>query len=197
MALAQHHVPHPARLLIHRLASAGLRFLLPLLLVLVLSGTWSRAQESPNAPPVTDRIEQLKALDSGVSEDNLAPPIISSELLDEEGTAALRKALTSYYQYRISGYAHRERVFAWQLLSSRIIFVLVIFLVLTGVYFSWLQFQRAMKGGKGTELKETSFEASTTGLKVSSPVLGVIILAMSLAFFYLYLVFVYPISEIF
>jgi len=31
---------------------------------------------------------------------------------------------------------------------------------------------------------------------VSSPVLGVIILVISLAFFYLYLVFVYPIKEI-
>jgi hypothetical protein len=31
---------------------------------------------------------------------------------------------------------------------------------------------------------------------VSSPVLGVIILVISLGFFYLYLVYVYPISEI-
>jgi hypothetical protein len=39
-------------------------------------------------------------------------------------------------------------------------------------------------------------DLSTAGLKVSSPVLGVIILVISLAFFYLYLVYVYPISEI-
>jgi len=144
-----------------------------------------------------DRIEQLKALDAeeGAGKDSLAPFIISSELLDERGVAALRESLTAYYQYRISGYAHRERVFAWQLLSSRIIFVLVIFLVLTGIYFSWLQFRAALKG-KGIEMKETSFEASTTGLKLTSPVLGVIILAMSLAFFYLYLVYIYPIAEI-
>jgi hypothetical protein len=43
----------------------------------------------------------------------------------------------------------------------------------------------------------TEFEASAKGIKVSSPVLGVIILVISLAFFYLYLVYVYPISEIF
>jgi len=39
-------------------------------------------------------------------------------------------------------------------------------------------------------------ELGQTGLKVSSPVLGVIILVISLAFFYLYLVYVYPIGEL-
>jgi hypothetical protein len=42
---------------------------------------------------------------------------------------------------------------------------------------------------------DTSLEASAQGLKVSSPVLGVIILSLSLLFFYLYLNFVYPIHE--
>jgi hypothetical protein len=39
-------------------------------------------------------------------------------------------------------------------------------------------------------------EISTTGLKVSSSVLGVVILAMSMAFFYLYTRYVYPIQEV-
>lgn len=194
MALAQHHVSHPARLLTALLGRTG-AVVLFVLAVSLGSIAPSGAQDAPEGAGV-DRIEQLKALDTGETDNSLAPPIISSELLDEEGMAALRQALTSYYQYRTSGYAHRERVFAWQLLSSRIIFVLVIALVLTGIYFSWLQFRASLKGGKGAELKETSFEASTTGLKISSPVLGVIILAMSLAFFYLYLVYIYPISEI-
>jgi hypothetical protein len=36
-----------------------------------------------------------------------------------------------------------------------------------------------------------------SGIKVSSPVLGVVILVISLAFFYFYLVYVYPIENIF
>jgi hypothetical protein len=43
----------------------------------------------------------------------------------------------------------------------------------------------------------TQFEANFKGIKVSSPVLGVIILTLSLLFFYLYLVYVYPITEVF
>lgn len=42
----------------------------------------------------------------------------------------------------------------------------------------------------------TSLEAGRGGIKVSSPVLGVIILIISFLFFYMYLVHVYPISEI-
>jgi len=44
---------------------------------------------------------------------------------------------------------------------------------------------------------DTDLELSTTGVKVSSNILGVVILSLSLAFFYLYLAFVYPIQEIF
>jgi hypothetical protein len=54
-----------------------------------------------------------------------------------------------------------------------------------------------MKEKAGPEATSTTLEASATGIKLSSPVLGVIILALSLAFFYLYLVHVYPIEEIF
>ncbi len=43
----------------------------------------------------------------------------------------------------------------------------------------------------------TEIVASVKGIKVSSPILGVIILVISLLFFYLYLVYVYPITEIF
>jgi hypothetical protein len=42
----------------------------------------------------------------------------------------------------------------------------------------------------------TEIDLSTSSVKVSSPVLGVIILVISLAFFCLYLVYVYPISEV-
>jgi hypothetical protein len=158
-----------------------------------VSGARVAAQEEP-AEPDLSRIEQLKALDSGDTI-GLEPEIVPQELLGEEGVEAQRRALAAYYQYRVDGYQHRQRVFGWQLLSTKIIFVMVILLVLIGVYFSWLQFRSAMKAGHPGDAQETTFEASTSGFKVSSPVLGVIILAISLAFFYLYLVHVYPIVD--
>ncbi len=66
-------------------------------------------------------------------------------------------------------------------------------MVAIGLYFSWMQFHATRPGAAPVI---TQLELSQSGLKVSSPVLGVIILVLSLAFFYLYLTHVYPISEL-
>ncbi len=92
-------------------------------------------------------------------------------------------------------------LFLLQHLTIRIIFFVVLFLVFMGIYFAWIQFRRDMLIARAASAapddKQHSLELSTTGIKVSSPVLGVIILALSLAFFYLYLAYVYPVKEIF
>jgi hypothetical protein len=111
------------------------------------------------------------------------------------------QAMQEYYEYQIAGFRHRQRVFAWQLLSSRIIFTVVIVLVFAGIGFAAMQFYVGLKRSSTSDAPPrsdiTELEASLKGIRVSSPVLGVVILTLSLAFFYLYLVYVYPISEIF
>jgi hypothetical protein len=122
-------------------------------------------------------------------------------------------AVGRYYQYRLNGFEFRSRVFEWQLLSSRLIFVVVIVLVLAGIYFSAVQFHvalmtarraagRATAPPEATEAKlppalpfATQLEISAKGIIVNSSVLGVIVLALSLAFFYFYLVYVFPIKD--
>jgi hypothetical protein len=128
-----------------------------------------------------------------------------------------------YYEYRGNGFDFRSRVFEWQLLSSRFIFVIVVLLVLAGIYFSAVQFHVALitarraaeqpAGSPGasppaaeavvraappdTKVPSlaTQLEISAKGIIVNSSVLGVIVLALSLGFFYLYLVYVYPIRD--
>ena len=135
-----------------------------------------------------------------------APAMVPPEHLTDDGRAALAASLEAYYRYHEGGFHHRRAVFDWQLLSSKIIFAVVILLVPVGVYFSWLQFMAGARGEPGPPdiptaqadpQNHTTIEASVKGIKVTSPVLGVIILMISLAFFYLYLVHVYPISELF
>ncbi len=126
-------------------------------------------------------------------------------LENSQSKAAMFAAFQSYYEYRTKGFEHRKQVFAWQLFSAKIIFFVVIFLVLVGVYFSWVQFHKKMEehpsGDNVTEETKpeevTTISASPKEIRVSSPVLGVIILVISLLFFYLYLVYVFPIEEIF
>ncbi len=94
---------------------------------------------------------------------------------------------------------HRKRVFEWQLFSSKLIFFTVLLLVIIGIYFSWLQFRTGIDKDKEKHSESetrTELEISTSGFKVKSPILGVIILLISLAFFYLYLAHVYPIDVV-
>jgi hypothetical protein len=121
-------------------------------------------------------------------------------------------AMQRYYDYRADGYAYRSRVFEWQLLSSRAIFIVVLLMVAAGMYFAAVQFQTAMVAARRVAAAEsvagtppagepaslaTRFEITAKGLVVNSSVLGVIILTLSIAFFYLYLVYVYPIQNVF
>jgi len=166
--------------------------------------------DQPSASRAQNQSEQAKKLLDMKPE---PPPPDEPKLV-----AKYSETMDAYYDYYTEGYRHRQRVFAWQLISSKVIFVLVTVLVFSGIYFAALQFHEGMRrraeasakasassttamGGKIADKPEapevTKISASEHGIEVSSPVLGVIILVISLAFFYLYLLYVYPISELF
>lgn len=133
--------------------------------------------------------------------DTMMPELPDMLYADSITWAKYQIAQQEYYNYRTSGMKHRGRVFEWQLFSAKIIFVVVIVLVFAGIYFAAVQFHAGLaRGDKGKDSKETDrteIEASMKGFKVSSPVLGVIVLMISLGFFFLYLKHVYPIEDVF
>ncbi|HWB17421.1 MAG TPA: hypothetical protein VG538_13520 [Vicinamibacterales bacterium] len=151
----------------------------------------------------TRQVDQTPAAETAspaasTSPDGMAPDAPPSWLKDPATNAAFLSAMRAYYAYRETGLTQRQRVFAWQLVSSKIIFVVVLLLVGAGIVFAAIQFGVGLRRTAADAHEEaTSIDLSTTSVKVSSPVLGVIILFIALAFFYLYLVYVYPISEIF
>ena len=114
-------------------------------------------------------------------------------VLGEEALGAAQSAVREYYEYRVSAFKHRHLLSKWQYYSSIAIFLTVIIIVAVGIYFSWRQFHEAKNKSR---LGTTKIQAGESGFSVSSPVLGVIILLISLAFFYLYLVYVYPIKDL-
>ena len=135
------------------------------------------------------------------------PDTTGLEKLDPATREAALQAMREYYDYRTSGFKHRRRVFDWQLLSSKIIFIIVVLLVSAGMYFSGVQFHASMRAASASRIEsggrppvagiDTDIEASFSSIKVKSSVLGVIILVISFLFFYMYLRQVYPIDEIF
>lgn len=180
--------------------------------LLLLATPWAAAAQGDPARP-SDQESVLRALEkklqlvqervkmSAGESDSDALPGASEQVLNDPAT---RDAYLTYvqerYRYLASHFEHRRNVFAWQHWSSQIIFGVVLVLVGAGVYFSAVQFHRGLRPAPHVSRTEseqkTEFTASLKEIKVSSPVLGVIILAISLAFFYLYLVFVYPIQEV-
>jgi hypothetical protein len=193
------------------------RAMAAVLLLLSISTGWSQAKKIDQIKETTKAFIQEEQENDSKS---IVPPINKSNkpevsiipdppgmlVNDDAVRSRYLASMREYYEYRISGFQHRRRVFEWQLYSSKITFYVVVVLVLAGIYFSGVQFHVSLKPRKlskkdmpavSTEMHplETQLEASLKGIKISSPVLGVIILIISFLFFYLYLVHIYPISE--
>jgi hypothetical protein len=155
------------------------------------------------AQDADDRRQRLEEFDPGDVADQsgaeLAFPDAPDPSASAQTTAAYQATLQAYYADRKAGYEHRLGVFAWQSLSTKVIFVVVLLLVLAGIYFAAIQFHAGLRRRETdpTHPEETELSLSLSEVKVRSPVLGVIILTISLAFFYLYLVHVYPIRNVF
>ena len=103
------------------------------------------------------------------------------------------------------GGSHSFRALEWQLFSSKLIFWLVILIVVTGIFFSWQQLRQSIREREVLQATiknipapddalRHELQAGIRGIKLATPMVGVVILAMSLLFFYLYLQFVYPIN---
>lgn len=126
------------------------------------------------------------------------PQIDFSKIQKAQQTAVQPKAdarvVAAETEYAIANYRHRADTFRWQLTSSKIIFWMVIGLVLAGVIFSAIQFGVVLR--RKTDFSDAELALGVEGVKVKSQFLGVITLALSLAFFYLYLKTVYPITEL-
>lgn len=153
-------------------------------------GTWEQSEEAKeikeNVPE--DYSSSGKSKNKG---SRIFPTVWCSDITDSDTEKICWKSYREGLKYYERGLPHRTRVIEWQHISTLIIFFVVLFLVGTGIYFAWVQFKAGATSSENNEI-----EISLTGVKVSSPVLGVIILVISLAFFYLYLRYVYPISEI-
>lgn len=119
-----------------------------------------------------------------------------------------RRAQHGFYQFTIHS---AQRTFDFHYWSSIVIFFMVLGIVWMGVTLTWKQVTREMedraqapvkkKTEKDSDLTEGpgpetqhQVEIGPKGLKIQSDVVGLMILAVSLGFFYLYLRYVYPIS---
>ena len=188
------------------------------ILFLFLSVYWTASATeggAPSKPPgakaaIIDDFDPRKVADSLPTPGDVTQYAPEPGANLDPGTRERQQAAwRAYYNYRVWAFQHRTKLYDWQLASSRVTFVIVILLVLIGIFFSWLQFRLSLRPrppiihNLGTDAPPaeaaavvvTEISAGREGIKVSSPVLGVIILVISLLFFYLYLAYVYPLNQ--
>jgi hypothetical protein len=136
------------------------------------------------------------------------------EVLNELGVPPPATQPPAYIeQYQQWQLRFNKRSYEWHLISTVLIFAMVMGIVLFGLYLTWLQFtreqhraHRASARAAAAPASESEGEApapapepaasslkiSATGVEVTSQVIGLLILGFSLAFFYLYVKEVYP-----
>ena len=150
---------------------------------------------------------QAPAADSA----NQAPSAASPALL----LARSKQDADEFDQFRYWQWARgfNTRAYEWNALSTKIIFLLVIVIVLFGLYLTYLQFsheqrsqraRQARPAGTGAAAGEMPADAAaptlstlkihTGGIEISSQIIGLLVLGFSLAFFFLYIRYVYPIQ---
>ena len=105
---------------------------------------------------------------------------------------ALEQAYIAHLLWR---FQYPKQVFGQQIIANWIITAVVLVLVLSGLVFSFIQLNYALTLGDLTSLK-TSREVETAGkVSISSSIVGAITLVISLAFFALYLKYVFQIKH--
>ena len=95
-------------------------------------------------------------------------------------------------KYKREAMQHRLVTLWTQYLSSIVILVIVMGIVIFGIMMSYKQFKKDL----GASERTTTIKFGQYGVEVSTSVIGVVILLISLVFFYLYIVAVFPITEI-
>jgi len=173
--------------------------LLTVLVALAVAPGVGVAQEPAEKPPfVFDRTVPGMGGTSVQSEPMAEDGPTVTDALTMEATPELRLRLAEQaYAHQEWVFSHQQRVFGSQLVTSWISFALVVTITGAGLYFSWLQFMAVHRSEDGHSAALASeMEFSGKGIKVSSPVLGVIILTISIGFFYLFVRHIYPIEAV-
>ena len=177
--------------------------------LLLCIGTFvTQAQNKQAAKEVVN--DFFNTLDSGRKQEavKIARPVPGQEPATGSENAAYDSIRFSRELKRADFAAyHQQRSFAWQYYSSICIFIMVMLIVGMGLVLSFKQFQLTEKQVRAnlTKTKEetttvegtnSDIEISQTGLKINTGVIGLAILFLSLAFFFLYLKYVYGISVV-
>lgn len=165
--------------------------------------------------PATDSVKILDCHDKAVSQQAVKNV---EKIAQAELTPAIQvfnidpSVLKSNSDYAVWQNDYTKRIFEHQNTYTVVIFVVVNLLVVSGLFFAWIQFNatlhlsrhirastRRVSKEAGNQEADTSswtvqqFKVGPDGVAISSSFIGLIILGFSMGFYLMYLKYVYPI----
>ena len=117
------------------------------------------------------------------------------------------------YKHAIWALKYQEKIYEYQHISSIVLLFVSLIVLICGLYFSYMQFKdrtdhiypnKATKNLsenidsnniKKNDESKTSLKIGMAGIEISSSIIGLLILCVSLAFFYLYIANIYPVVD--
>jgi len=94
------------------------------------------------------------------------------------------------YDYGIAIRTYNRKLFEWQLIASNVLLWLVVFVAVSGVLACGYQLLAAAKADK------TQFEASWSKIRITSSVVGLMILGMSIVMVLVFTKYVYEVQPL-
>ncbi|NIU00284.1 MAG: hypothetical protein GWN01_04915 [Nitrosopumilaceae archaeon] len=111
--------------------------------------------------------------------------------LESDAWKSLEKVYFEHLKWR---FEYPKKVFGQQRFSGWLITCLVVLLIIAGLTFSFLQLQSAIKLGDFSNLNSDVTIETAGKVSINSSIVGAVVLVISLAFFYLYLRYVFKIQ---
>jgi hypothetical protein len=184
------------------------------------AGDFEAVPMPPQPPSPTPPESKTSAASSGGSKTKPKPKpnavaVAVAVPINDSVLVAYNKSQTAYYDFvnnsNKQGKIMQDSILAYNLWAldntkslieaqhwkGEVIFWLVVFILLIGLGMSIVQFRPLLKNIRsGKQSDQTTFKASLTGFEISTSIVGLVMLTISLAFFYLYLINVFPIETL-
>lgn len=121
---------------------------------------------------------------------------LSDEMLTPELESALQDLHLAQVKREVQKIRETEGELWWTNWIGRAIFVIVQFILIMGLVVAWSEFRAARRQRRAAAAEQQEVRISMEGIALKTSLHGILILGIALAFYFLYLRFVFPVTYV-